>query len=202
VDHTVSTLGGIDIIVNNAAAMEILRSGSERPVVEASMQAIEQQFQVNFFAPLQLCRHALPTMIDRGGGSIIAISSGVAALAAPGMTGYGPSKAALESLMRQIAVDYGNHGVRANIVRVGTVRVPDTLWMHDDEDIGPAVRALQMLPRSGTPADVAAAVAYLASDDASFVTGTVLLVDGGVMSKAPGPDVAEIRRRRAASGSS
>jgi meso-butanediol dehydrogenase/(S,S)-butanediol dehydrogenase/diacetyl reductase len=101
------------------------------------------------------------------------------------MTSYGPVKAAAEALSRQIAVDYGERNVRSNCIVVGSIRVEQNEHVHDDAVLGAQLRDMQMLPAVGSPQHIAAAVAFLAGDDAEFITGVALPVDGGLMAKAP-----------------
>jgi meso-butanediol dehydrogenase/(S,S)-butanediol dehydrogenase/diacetyl reductase len=101
------------------------------------------------------------------------------------MTSYGPVKAAAEALSRQIAVDYGDRNIRSNCIVVGSIRVEQNEHVHDDPVLGAQLRDMQMLPAAGSPEHIASAVAFLAGDDAEFITGVALPVDGGLMAKAP-----------------
>ncbi|RJG18859.1 SDR family oxidoreductase [Massilia cavernae] len=175
VARTVAFFGGIDIVVNNAAATHIIRSGNAHEVVDESLETFDQFMRVGVYAPFLFAKYAIPEMTQRGGGVIINISSIAAVCAVKGLTVFGPSKAALESLTNQIAVDYRHQGIRAVALRVGP---------------GPMLRETQMLTtRVGVPADVANAVVFAASDEASFITGSVLSVDAGQASKKAMPDL-------------
>jgi NAD(P)-dependent dehydrogenase (short-subunit alcohol dehydrogenase family) len=185
VDRTVASFGRLDIVVNNAAAMELIRTGAEVGVVEEPVAVVDWQFQVGLYGPLRLAQLAIPYMVRAGGGAFVTISSLGGHRAFPGMTSYGPAKAAAEALSRQIAVEYGSANIRSNCVVVGSVRVEQNEHVHDDPVLGPQLRGMQMLSTPGRPEHIAAAVAYLASDEAEFVTGVALPVDGGLMAKAP-----------------
>jgi NAD(P)-dependent dehydrogenase (short-subunit alcohol dehydrogenase family) len=185
VDRTVTTFGRLDVVVNNAAAVELIRTGVETGVVDEPAAAFEQQFRVGLYGPLRLAQLAIPHMVRGGGGAFVTISSQGGHRAFPGMTSYGPVKAAAEALSRQIAVDYGEHNVRSNCIVVGSIRVEQNEHVHDDAVLGAQLRDMQMLPAVGAPEHIAAAVAFLAGDDAEFITGVALPVDGGLMAKAP-----------------
>jgi NAD(P)-dependent dehydrogenase (short-subunit alcohol dehydrogenase family) len=185
VDQTVESFGRLDIVVNNAAAVELIRTGVETGVVDEPAAAFEWQFRVGLFGPLRLAQLAIPHMVRGGGGAFVTISSQGGHRAFPGMTSYGPVKAAAEALSRQIAVDYGDRNIRSNCVVVGSIRVEQNERVHDDPALGAQLRDMQMLPIPGSPEHIASAVAFLAGDDAEFISGVALPVDGGLMAKAP-----------------
>jgi NAD(P)-dependent dehydrogenase (short-subunit alcohol dehydrogenase family) len=185
VDRAVAKFGRLDIVVNNAAAVELIRTGVETGVVDEPAAAFEWQFKVGLYGPLRLAQLAIPHMVRRGGGAFVTISSQGGHRAFPAMTSYGPVKAAAEALSRQIAVDYGDRNIRSNCIVVGSIRVEQNEHVHDDPVLGGQLRAMQMLPAAGSPEHIASAVAFLAGDDAEFITGVALPVDGGLMAKAP-----------------
>src|SRR5258708_7163583 len=127
------------------------------------------------------CKHAIPGMIARGGGSIVNVASVAALVGFKNRAAYCASKGAVVALTRALAVDHVEDGVRVNAVCPGTV---DTPWVRRlVEDAGEsldALRARQPMGRLGPPEEIAGAVVYLASDDAAFVTGSVFTVDGGL----------------------
>jgi NAD(P)-dependent dehydrogenase (short-subunit alcohol dehydrogenase family) len=185
VDRAVATFGRLDIVVNNAAAVELIRTGVETGVADEPAAAFEWQFKVGLYGPLRLAQLAIPHMVRGGGGAFVTISSQGGHRAFPGMTSYGPVKAAAEALSRQIAVDYGDRNIRSNCIVVGSIRVEQNEHVHDDPMLGAQLRDMQMLPAAGSPEHIASAVAFLAGDDAEFITGVALPVDGGLMAKAP-----------------
>ncbi len=147
-------------------------------VVDVAPHTWEAIFAVNVFAAAAVCRAAIPTMVDRGGGSIVNISSRAAERGTPGLAAYSSSKSALHALTRSIAVDFGKAGVRSNAIAAGFVE-------HAERDVEmlPERRAFfegqHLTPRLGLPDDVAALVVYLASSESAFMTGEVLFLDGG-----------------------
>jgi meso-butanediol dehydrogenase / (S,S)-butanediol dehydrogenase / diacetyl reductase len=186
VEAAVTTFGRLDIVVNNAAAVELIREGLEGSIVGVHIDTFEQQLRVGLHGPFLLARAAIPHMLQNGGGSFVSVSSHGGHRAFPGLSGYGPTKAAVEALTRQIAADFGAQGIRANSVVLGSIRVSQNEHVHDDPDMGQALRDMQMLSNvAGLPEDIAAAVTFLASDEAKFITGVSLPVDGGLLAKAP-----------------
>lgn len=164
-------LGGkIDILVNNAGVFPF------GPTPEASDEDIDSVYAVNVKAPFILVGSLAPGMAERGRGSIVNVLTMVAHFGMTGMGLYGSSKAALLLLTRAWAAEFGPAGVRVNAVSPGPTRTEGTEPMGDQLDVlasvGPA-------GRPAAPAEIANAIAFLASDDASFVHGAVLDVDGG-----------------------
>lgn len=174
VDRSLALAGGIDILVNNAAANPVFG-----PVEETSSEAFAKIMDVNLRAPFELAKRALPSMISRGGGAVVNISSigGVSPEAHLGI--YSVSKAALISLTQVMAREWGAHGVRANAICPGLIKTDfsQALWGNDallKQSLGS-----QPIARLGEPVDVANLALFLASDAASFCTGGVYMVDGG-----------------------
>jgi len=168
--------GRIDVLVNNAG---VLRLGS---VTDTSEDDWDVVLGVNLKAVYLCCRHVLPTMIDTGAGAIVNIASVAAIGGSPKLAAYSASKAAVITLTRQMAVDYGPSGIRVNCVLPGTIPTAmQTVFFSEDEIAEKLADKAERKPlrRNGTPDDIAAAVAFLASDDADFITGVQLPVDGG-----------------------
>lgn len=176
-EHATHLLGGrIDILVNNAGVYPLHTTES------ATGEQFDVVFGVNVKAPFFLTQAIVPAMIDAGGGVIVNLGSWVARLGLPLSPIYSSSKAALEALTRDWAAEFGPRGIRVNAVSPGVITSADT-----DSDVASSVEALMHgtpAGRSGRPEDIAAAAVYLASDDAAFVHGTVLDVDGGRVSVA------------------
>jgi NAD(P)-dependent dehydrogenase (short-subunit alcohol dehydrogenase family) len=192
VSAAVELWGRLDIVVHNAAAVDVIQAGSERPLAEESSAAFDQMLKVGIYGPFWLSKYAIPEMIRAGSGAFISISSLASLRAVPSLTSYSVSKAGLEALTRQIAVDYGPHGIRANSVLVGSIDVAGTADLHAHPVAGPMLRGNQMLERHGVPEDVAAMVAFLASEEAAFVTGGLFPVDAGASVKQNVPDLSGV----------
>ena len=165
----------IDILVNVAGI------GSTTTAPDTPLDVWEDVFAVNARGTFLCCKHAIPSMIARGGGSIVNMASVAALVGLKNRAAYCASKGAVVSLTRALAVDHVNDGIRINAVCPGTV---DSPWVRRlVEESGESLDALtarQPLGRLGAPEEIAQAVAYLASDAASFVTGSVLVIDGGL----------------------
>ena len=130
------------------------------------------------------CQTFIPRMIAAGGGVFVNISSVNASVANPSLTDYATSKSGLNALTRSIALDYGLKGVRANVVAPGAIFTPAAAATLDEEE-AKSIRDNYLVGRWGEPQDVANAALFLASDEASFITGVVLTVDGGLTVQTP-----------------
>ena len=163
-------LGAVDILVNNAG---IYTFG---PTAETTAAAFDAMYNINVKAPLLLTAVLASKMAQRGWGRIVNVTTMVAYIGMAGAALYGSSKAALQLLTQAWAAEYGAAGVTANAISPGPVRTPGTAGMGDALDqIGKTVPA----GRVGTPAEIAAVAAFLASDAASYVNGATVAVDGG-----------------------
>ncbi|MFD8449734.1 SDR family NAD(P)-dependent oxidoreductase [Streptomyces coelicoflavus] len=172
VAHAVDTFGGLDVLVNNAYACT-----PDVPLFEDEPDEVwARDLDVTLTGAYRCCRAALPHLAASGRGAIVGIGfvNGVQDF---GNHAYSAAKAGLASLTRTLAGHAAPRGVRVNLVTPGTVRT--TAWEGRDEELS-AVRGLYPLGRVGEPEDIAAAVAFLASHDASWITGTTLVVDGGL----------------------
>jgi NAD(P)-dependent dehydrogenase (short-subunit alcohol dehydrogenase family) len=165
-------LGGrIDILVNNAGIFPAANT------LTADPEMFDRVYAVNVKAPFFLTQAVAPTMIANGAGAIVNLGSWVARLSVPVGALYASTKGAMETLTRAWAAEFGPHGIRVNAVSPGVIRDP-AVFIDSDH---PAAAMMTGTPagRTGNPDEVAAAVIYLASDDAAFVHGAVLDVDGG-----------------------
>jgi NAD(P)-dependent dehydrogenase (short-subunit alcohol dehydrogenase family) len=162
--------GHVDVLVNNAGIFPF------GPTHEASEADFDQVFAVNVKAPFFLVAELAPAMAKRGHGAIVNVTTMVAEFGAPEMALYGSSKAALVLLTKSWAAEYGPAGVRVNAVSPGPTRTEGTASMGEALD---QLASAAPSGRPGLPEEIAAAITYLASDEASFVHGAVLPVDGG-----------------------
>jgi NAD(P)-dependent dehydrogenase (short-subunit alcohol dehydrogenase family) len=133
-------------------------------------------FAINVKAPFLLTAAYAPAMAEKGGGAIVNVSTMVASRGMAGMAAYGASKAALESLTRSWAAEYGPRGVRINAVAPAPILTPASEPL---AEMLPSLTAAIPLRRAAQPIEVAQAIAYLCGDDAGYVTGAVVPVDGG-----------------------
>ena len=185
VDESVSRLGGLDILVNNAGIM------FERPVDEMSEDDWDRMMAINLKAPFLLTKRAIPQFRKRGGGNIINIGSIEGLASNPGHPAYSASKAGLHGLTAAVAVDHGREGVRCNAIAPGWINselsaayidsMPDSARVHRD------LLVMHPVGRLGEPRDVGNLAVWLASDESSFVTGQVYVIDGGRTKKLPLP---------------
>jgi NAD(P)-dependent dehydrogenase (short-subunit alcohol dehydrogenase family) len=183
VGEAVSRYGRLDILHNNAAAT--FDSQRDDDLTAMDVDVWDHALGVNLRGPMLGSKHAIPHMIRGGGGVIINTSSGSAVIGEPTRFAYGASKAGLNSMTRSIAARYGKQGIRCVAVSPGITMTPEgeaalspTKWLQ-------MMRRHHATPRLGTPTDIAKMVAFLASDDAGFITGSVHPVDGGSSSAAP-----------------
>jgi meso-butanediol dehydrogenase/(S,S)-butanediol dehydrogenase/diacetyl reductase len=183
VDAALGINGRIDILVNNAA---IERNKS---VVDMDPAVWREMLENNLTGPFLMMKAVLPKMIDAGGGSIINVASLAGVRAVPGGPAYCATKAGVIHLSKQVAYDYGKNNVRCNVVCPGPVRTsmlemnvqPLADALETDMD-GAFDKMAEFVPlrRIAMPADVAGLFVYLAGDDSGFMTGSTILIDGGV----------------------
>lgn len=166
------TLGRCDVIVNNAGVSGIV------PFEELPLDVWRRTFEINVTGPLALTQHAVMRMKRRGSGRIINIASTSGIRAGVGRAGYGTSKTALIGLTRQMAIELAAYGITANAVAPGPIETTLSRRHHSSSAREAYLRQIPM-KRYGLPEEVAAAVAFFAADDAAYVTGQTLAVDGG-----------------------
>jgi NAD(P)-dependent dehydrogenase (short-subunit alcohol dehydrogenase family) len=177
VDHAVRTYGGLHVLFNNAGIFPDDDGG----VLDTPPDTWQKVMDVNLKGVWLGCRAAVPAMLDSGGGSIVNVASFVALMgAATAQIAYTASKGGVLAMTRELAVEYARRGIRANSLCPGPIETPLLAELLADPER--RQRRLVHIPvgRFGRPEEIAKAALFLASDDASFVTGSALVVDGGI----------------------
>lgn len=180
IQSAVDAYGKIDILVANAGVSPLL------DVVTATPQDWDEVMNVDGRGMFLTCKYAIEQMRETGGGSIVCVSSISGVAGQKRQATYGPAKFIASGLTKHLAIEWAEHGIRVNAVAPGTIRT-ERVRRLADEPGGPeylsAIERMHPLGRFGEPAEVAAAIAFLASDEASFITGVVLPVDGGYLAQ-------------------
>ena len=182
VQATVERFGRLTTVVNNAISDDV-GSGKDSHVDLVENETFENILRIALMGTVWTCKYAIPAMRAAGSGSIINISASSSKSALPERPAYHASKGAINAMTRQLAVDYGKDDIRANTIIVGFVFTGSeamTAILADPRKRA-AFQKNIMVPRFGEPADIAAGVVYLASDESKYVTGTELTIDGGAL---------------------
>lgn len=174
VDLAVRTYGRLDVLHNNAYWAPLNRS-----VTETSLSEWDRTIAVTLTGVFLGCKHAIPAMIEGGGGAIVNTASVSALAASPRFGAYIAAKGGVMALTRSVAFDYGSAGIRCNAVAPGLIETPATVAVLADPERRAWLTSKILVGRAGQPPDIANAVLYLASDESAFMTGQTLVVDGG-----------------------
>jgi NAD(P)-dependent dehydrogenase (short-subunit alcohol dehydrogenase family) len=171
-------MGRIDVLMNNAGIVD----DEDGSVLDTGLEAWQRVQDVNLRGVFLCCKHGIPHLIDAGGGAVVNVASFVAVMgAAVSQVSYTASKGAVLAMSRELGVQFADRGVRVNAICPGPIRTPllDDLFATDPDQ---AEKRLIHIPmgRFGEPEEIARAALFLASDEASFVTASALLVDGGI----------------------
>lgn len=173
-ERTVGELGSIDILVNNAGAAPFLST-----VDQIREDGFEKYFRVNFTSAFYCTKAAAPTLLEKGSGCVINIASVAGLIASPGLTYYGAAKAALINFTKTVAREWAPSGVRVNAIAPGWVETDLNVGARQDPNFYETMRSMIPMGRWGRAEEVASVARFLASDAASFITGAVIVVDGG-----------------------
>ncbi|MCC7352928.1 MAG: SDR family oxidoreductase [Anaerolineae bacterium] len=176
VAQTIAAFGGLDVLVNSAAHI-----GGMHDAAAMSPSEWREVLSVTLDGVFYCSKYAVPEMVKRGGGSIIHISSVEGMMGVAGHAAYVTGKSALFGLTRSMAIDFGKQGIRVNAISPGIIDSgrPDRERYKKDPTIMQFWRDMTVLARMGRPEEVAATALFLASDEASYITGQNLAVDGG-----------------------
>jgi meso-butanediol dehydrogenase / (S,S)-butanediol dehydrogenase / diacetyl reductase len=187
---TVERYGRLTTLVNNAISDDV-GSGRDSHVDAVDDDTFANIMRIALMGTVWASKHAIPHMRAAGAGSIVNISASSSKAALPERPAYHASKGAINALTRQMAVDYGKEDIRTNAIVVGFVFTgsPQMTAILVDPGRRAAFEKNIMLPRFGEPADIAAGVVYLASDESKYVTGTELTIDGGALCHQPLPEL-------------
>jgi NAD(P)-dependent dehydrogenase (short-subunit alcohol dehydrogenase family) len=184
VDATIAAFGRLDILHNNAALVDPEMFPLDGRVVDMSVDVWDKVMAVNLRGPMLGCKHAIPRMIETGGGSIINMSSGSSRLGDLERSAYGASKAGVNALTLYVATQHGRDHIRCNTILPGLVLTPAAR-----DNLLPGLRQTLesnvLTPYVGEPDDIAYLVLYLASDESKYVTGQAFPVNGGMSSHQP-----------------
>lgn len=178
VSSAVEELGGLEVLVNNAG-------GNSFSVPLASMRSSgwQKTLRLNLDAPVELLQAALPPLSASGRGSVINVSSVLGLRAAPTMSHYGAAKAAMISVTQSVAVEMATQGVRVNALVPGWVETDLTQFLREDDHVESDLLSDVPMARWGTPDEIAEGALFLAGDASSFMTGQVLVLDGGLSAR-------------------
>jgi NAD(P)-dependent dehydrogenase (short-subunit alcohol dehydrogenase family) len=179
IEATVSSFGRLDVACNNAAGT----GHRPTPLADVPTEAFDATFAVNMRGVFLAMKYEVPAMLRNGGGAIVNMSSTAGQQGVGGLAAYVSTKHGLEGLTKVAALDYADRGVRVNAIAPGPI-LTDNLVRAGAEGQAAAARAMPM-QRVGTPQEVADATVWLCSHEASFITGTTLVIDGGKLAGTP-----------------
>jgi len=177
IETAVESFGGLDVLHNNAS--DASTNALDMDIVTLDMAIFDRLVAVNLKGQFMGCKHAIPHMLARGGGSIVNTASIEGFVGRGVRAAYGAAKAGVVLLTKSVASQYGARGIRCNAVAPGLVLTPALKHHYTTPERLEASQALYPMPRLCAPEDVANAVLFLASQEAAYINGTTLMVDGG-----------------------
>ena len=180
IDAAVVRFGRIDVLVANAGIIPL------GDVLESTVEDWDKVMAVDGRGMWLTCKFAIEAMLPNGGGSIICLSSISGVEGQKRQSTYGPAKFVATGITKHLAIEWADRGIRVNAVAPGTIRTERVKQLPDEPggaDYLQAIEQMHPMGRIGEPSEVAAAILFLASDDASFITGTILPVDGGYLAQ-------------------
>lgn len=184
VARAVSEFGGLHILHNNAAMTAGFEHANDLDLLTMTVEYWDRSFSVNLRGAMLGAKHAIPVMIAGGGGAIVNTSSNQSLAGDLSQFAYSAAKAGVNALTRSIATTFGRRGIRCNTVSPGHIETP-TNKASVSPEMSAAIVSNNLIPRAGRADDLAQAVLYLVSDEASFVTGQLISIDGGQMAHLP-----------------
>jgi len=173
---TEKELGPVDILVNNSAT-----NIGQGPALNVTDDMFDKMLEINVKSALRLVRLTVPGMIERKRGSVINIVSIAGLRPSTGGLLYSMSKAALIMMTRSWAREFGPHGIRFNAIAPGLIKTDFSEFFWKNEDVVKHIESSQPIPRIGDPDEIGFAAIYLASDEASYLTGQTIVIDGGAI---------------------
>jgi len=184
--QTASRFGGVDVLYNNAG----ISPADDASVLETSVEAWQRVQDVNTKGVFLCCKHGIPRLLERGGGSVINVASFVAIVgAATSQISYTASKGAVLAMSRELAVEFARRGVRVNALCPGPVETPLLLSIYGDDPAALERRRIHWpTGRLAKPREIVQAALFLASDESSYVSGSTFLVDGGLTASYVTPE--------------
>lgn len=184
VELVVGRFGRVDILHNNAAVLSVEQRQRDRDVINMDVEAWDRAMAVNLRGAMLCSKYAIREMLKHGRGSVIFVTSGLGVQGDLSLSAYAASKAALIMLSRSVAAQYGKQGIRSNALQIGLAPA-ENAHKSMPAPLLDILRENHLTPELGTPRQIADVVAFLASDESAFVTGTTLVADGGFGSHTP-----------------